>query len=281
VTHLCKKNVLGIGITPTSYDEVAAVCDNWLASRHNGDTSSFGVANHKSHYIAVTSVHGIISSVLNPSVRTCINTADIATPDGMPVVWALRSFGCKNQQRVYGPTLTLALCRMAEHRGYSIFLYGSSQPTLDGLRENLLRQYPRLRIAGSFSPPFRPLTSEESADITKRIIGSGADLIFVGLSTPKQERWMLAHLDRLPGKVLVGVGAAFDFHAGKLRQAPEWMQKAGLEWLFRLIVEPRRLWKRYLLVTPLFLPLWGLQRLGILQRWDRFALHSPPPADVP
>jgi N-acetylglucosaminyldiphosphoundecaprenol N-acetyl-beta-D-mannosaminyltransferase len=270
---LAKTNILGIGITAISYEEVVCVCDHWLADRRIPSHSER--PDSRARYIAVTSVHGIISSVLDPSVRRCINQADVATPDGMPVVWALRSFGCKHQQRVYGPTLTLALCDMAEKRGYGIFLYGSSPETLEKLQKNLSRRYPSLRIAGSYSPPFRPLTNEEGAEIIQKISDSGAVLVFVGLSTPKQEQWMEAHCRRLAGMVLVGVGAAFDFHAGKLRQAPEWMQRRGLEWLFRLMVEPRRLWRRYLLVTPLFLPLWGLQRLGILQFWRRFALDDP------
>jgi N-acetylglucosaminyldiphosphoundecaprenol N-acetyl-beta-D-mannosaminyltransferase len=277
VKSLSKKNIVGIGITPTSYDEVVEVCDRWLASRRERITLP-GASGNCSRYIAVTSVHGVISAVVDASVRQCINCADIATPDGMPIVWALRSFGCKGQQRVYGPTLTLALCRMAEERKYRVFLYGSRPEILDSLRENLLRRYPALQIAGSFSPPFRQLTTKESGRITQQIAASGADLVFVGLSTPKQEQWMRAHRDQLPGMVLVGVGAAFDFHAGKLRQAPGWMQRSGLEWLFRLSVEPRRLWKRYLLVTPLFLPLWGLQWLGILRLWNRFELDDSSPA---
>lgn len=276
--QLAKKNILGIGITPTSYGEVARLCDHWLQSRSNRDASS-GSENSGdgTRYIAVTSVHGIITSVLNPSVRRCINRADIATPDGMPVVWALRSFGCKEQERVYGPTLTLALCAMAEERRYGIFLYGSRSETLECLKANLLRQFPNLRIVGSLSPPFRPLTDEESTAIVKQISDSGAAFVFVGLSTPKQEQWMAAHCRKLRGMILVGVGAAFDFHAGMLPQAPPWMQRSGLEWLFRLLAEPRRLWRRYLLITPLFLPLWGLQRLGVLQFWPRFAFDDPRP----
>jgi N-acetylglucosaminyldiphosphoundecaprenol N-acetyl-beta-D-mannosaminyltransferase len=215
---------------------------------------------------------------LDASVRQCINRADIATPDGMPIVWALRSFGCKDQQRAYGPTLTLALCRMAEEREYRVFSYGSRPEILDSLREKLLRRYPALQIAGSLSPPFPAAYCGRERKNYTADRGFPSRSVFVGLSTPKQEQWMLAHRDQLPGVILVGVGAAFDFHAGKLPQAPGWMQRSGLEWLFPLSVEPRRLWKRYLLVTPLFLPLWGLQWLGILQLWNRFELDdsSPP-----
>lgn len=265
--RLSKQNILGVGITPTSYQEVVEVCRTWCRP---ADTSSA-----PGRYITVTSVHGIISAVTDPAFRECLNEADIATPDGMPVVWALRSFDCPHQRRVYGPNLTLALCEMASQERLPVFFYGSRPETLASLTANLSKKFPGLQIAGTFSPPFRPLTEAESATIIDRIQTSGARLVFVGLSTPKQERWMRVHRDRLPGVVMVGVGAAFDFHAGMLRQAPAWMQRSGLEWLFRLGVEPRRLWKRYLLVTPLFLPLWALQKLGVLRSFARFAAWQP------
>ena len=266
-SRLPKQNILGVGITPTSYREVVEVCRAWCAvPESNGQ---------RGRYVTVTSVHGIVSAVSEPAFRECLNEADIATPDGMPVVWALRSFAHPAQQRVYGPNLTLELCAMAEREGLPIFLYGSRPETLASLSANLLRQFPGLQIAGTLSPPFRPLTEAESDAIAGQIRASGARLVFVGLSTPKQERWMRAHRDRLPGAILVGVGAAFDFHAGMLRQAPPWMQRSGLEWLFRLGVEPRRLWRRYLLVTPIFLPLWALQKLGLLRPFARFSSCQP------
>ena len=199
-------------------------------------------------------------------LRRVLNEASIATPDGMPVVWAMRSFGVKDQQRVYGPTLMLEMCRHAVRHGHKIFLYGSSPQCLEKLQANLKEKFPRIDIVDAYSPPFRPLTPEEDAAIVKRIQASGAEIVFVGISTPKQEKWMAAHVESLPGVVMVGVGAAFDFHAGLLRQAPAWMQRNGLEWFFRLAVEPKRLWRRYVLETPRFLPLWALQRIG----WMRF-----------
>lgn len=254
-----KKSILGVGISKTSYDDVVTHCRKWLAREHPDDIGA---------YICVTSVHGIISAVLDPALRAILNQAWIATPDGMPVVWAMRSFGVRNQARVYGPTLMLKLCEMAAQRKYSIFLYGATPKVLTELRRNLMESCPGLCVAGVYSPPFRRLTPHERVHVIDRIRDSGASIIFVGLSTPKQEFWMAENLLHLPDCILIGVGAAFDFHAKLLKQAPVWMQNDGLEWFFRLLMEPRRLWKRYLLVTPLFLPLWGLQRIGVLRYSD-------------
>jgi len=262
--HPRKQSIVGVGISMTSYREVADVCDRWIAERRAAPAGTL----ERARYICVTSVHGIVSAFLDRSLRPIFNAADIATPDGMPVVWALRSLGARSQQRVYGPDLMLTLCKQASERGHRIFLYGGREEMLAALCERLKAKMPGLNIVGACSPPFRPLTPAEDAQIVRQILESGADLLFVGLSTPKQDRWMLAHRDKLPGIVMAGVGAAFDFHAGRVSQAPRWMQRAGLEWLFRLKEEPVRLWKRYLLVTPLFLPLWGLQLLGLLKYGD-------------
>lgn len=248
-----KQLVAGVGISKTSYDEVVALCHQWAAERK---ISNPPLAS----YICITSVHGIMMAHDNPDVAKFLNAADIATPDGMPVVWALRSFGARDQQRVYGPTLMLEICRNAARNGHRIFLYGGREETLQLLEARLKTQFPGLIVAGGYSPPFRLLTEAEDRDIRARITESDADIVFVGISTPKQEKWMYEHRAYFPGTTLIGVGAAFDFHAGRTRQAPPWMQRNGLEWLFRLAVEPRRLWKRYLLVTPRFLPLWAKQK---------------------
>jgi N-acetylglucosaminyldiphosphoundecaprenol N-acetyl-beta-D-mannosaminyltransferase len=200
----------------------------------------------------------------NPFVKAILNSADIATPDGMPVVWALRSFGLPDQERVYGPTLMIRLCEQAAAHQHRVFLYGGTDETLATLEKNLKERCPGLKIVGKYSPPFRPLTIAEDLQVRKSISAADADLIFVGISTPKQEMWMWEHRFDFRGSVMVGVGAAFDFHAGKVSQAPPWMQRSGLEWFFRLTREPKRLWKRYVLVTPLFLPLWALQKLRVL-----------------
>jgi N-acetylglucosaminyldiphosphoundecaprenol N-acetyl-beta-D-mannosaminyltransferase len=250
--------VLGVKISQTSYGEVTSVCRQWIGENRSGSPAP-------ARYICVTSVHGVITAVFDEAVKADLNAADIATPDGMPVVWALRSFGARNQPRVYGPNLMLDLMKDAEQRGHRVFLYGASPATLMDLKKNLLQRFPGLALAGCYSPPFGTLTMEEDAEIIRTIRRSRADLVLVGLSTPKQERWMASHRTLLPNMILIGVGAAFDFHAGHLRQAPPWMQNHGLEWLFRLVMEPMRLWKRYLLITPIFLPLWALQKAGILR----------------
>jgi exopolysaccharide biosynthesis WecB/TagA/CpsF family protein len=247
-----KQPVLGVGINPTSYGAVLRQVREWIGAGAG-------------RYICAVEVHGIMTAQRDRSVRDNLNHADLATPDGMPVVWALRSFGFAGQRRVYGPNLMLALCGQAARLGHRVFLYGGTEETLPLLRRKLAARFPDLRIVGMWAPPFRQLTAEEDATATSMIRDSGADLVFVGIGTPKQDRWMEAHRARLPGVVMVGVGAAFNFHAGQVRQAPEWMQRAGLEWLFRLAAEPRRLWKRYLLVTPLFLPMWAMQKMGILK----------------
>lgn len=250
-----KQSVAGVGISAVDYRHVCAQTAEWVEEGRRSPA----------RYVCVTSVHGIVTARSDADFRRMLNEADMATPDGMPVVWAMRSFGHRGQQRVYGPTLMLRLCESAERCGHRIFLYGATEDTLAALRRNLLARFPGLQIAGLYAPPFRPLTAEEDADVISRIRQSQADIVFVGISTPKQEAWMFAHKASLPGTVMFGVGAAFNFHAGVVRQAPAWMQARGLEWFYRLLMEPRRLWRRYLLETPLFLPLWFLQWAGLLR----------------
>lgn len=256
-----KQPILGIGISKTNYAEVARICRSWIREWQNRPEDGFTPSGK---YICVTSVHGIITAFRDPRFRATLNAADIATPDGMPVVWALRSFGARNQTRVYGPDLMMVLCEQAEMEGHRIFLYGAREDTLKMLADNLKNRFPRIQIAGSIAPPFRPLLQEEMRESSRKILESKADIVFVGLSTPKQETWMMENRHNLRGIVMLGVGAAFDFHAGKVPQAPAWMQRSGLEWFFRLTKEPKRLWRRYLLITPVFLPLWAMQKLGIL-----------------
>jgi N-acetylglucosaminyldiphosphoundecaprenol N-acetyl-beta-D-mannosaminyltransferase len=251
-----KQLIVSVGISKTSYAEVVALCKQWAAERpHAGRNSA--------RCICVTSVHGVMMAKDDPRIANILNAADIATPDGMPLVWALRSFGSRQQQRVYGPTLMLELCRSAAGNGHRLFLYGGREETLPLLESRLTARFPGLIVAGRYSPPFRPLTESEDQQVREMIRACDADIVFVGISTPKQELWMHEHRDCFPGVTLVGVGAAFDFHAGRTRQAPAWIQRNGLEWLFRLSVEPARLWKRYILITPRFLPLWAIQKLRV------------------
>lgn len=248
-----KHRVVSVGISKTSYSEVVELCRRWAAERRFSRRSS-------ARYICLADAHGVILAHDDAELAKVFNEADIVTPDGMPIVWALRSFGFKNQQRVYGPTLMLELCRSAAETGQRIFLYGAREDTLSRLTARLQDRFPELMIVGTHAPPFRALTSSEDKEIQEKIRSSDADIVFVGISTPKQQQWMYAHRHCFPGVTLIGVGAAFDFHAGRIKQAPDWMQRNGLEWLFRLMTEPARLWKRYLLISPRFLPLWAIQR---------------------
>jgi exopolysaccharide biosynthesis WecB/TagA/CpsF family protein len=245
-----KRSVVGVGVSATSYGEVLTLCRRWI---ENDDPNA--------HMIAHLNVHSVMTAAFDPALRSVLNAADIATPDGMPLAWALRSLGIRRQPRVYGPDLMLALCEQAAKLGHRIFLYGGRGEVLQILSRNLTARFPGLQIVDACAPPFRPLTIEEDHVIVRRIRDSEADIVFVGIGAPKQEQWMHSHKEKLPGVVMLGVGAAFDFHAGRIKQAPPWMQRAGLEWCFRFMMEPRRLWKRYML-NPLFLIMWLLQLIG-------------------
>jgi exopolysaccharide biosynthesis WecB/TagA/CpsF family protein len=200
--------------------------------------------------VAATSAHGLTLGAHDPEFGRILNQCELVTPDGMPVRWALNLLHDAGlPDRVYGPTLMLRICEAAARQGVGIYLYGSKPEVLDQLVRRLEEKVAGLRIAGHRSPPFRPITPEEDADDVRDIRGSGAGILFVGLGCPRQERWAAAHRDRLEMPI-VCVGAAFDFHAGTLKQAPAWMQRRGLEWLFRLSKEPRRLWRRYAVHVP-------------------------------
>jgi exopolysaccharide biosynthesis WecB/TagA/CpsF family protein len=204
---------------------------------------------------AATSVHGLSLAATDPSFRTILNSFDLVTPDGQPVRWALNLLHAAGlEERVYGPTLMRRVCEGAAKEGVSVYFYGSRPEVLERLMHRLRATVPDLTIAGWSAPPFRPLTALEDAEQTNRIVQSNADMVFVGLGCPRQERWAFAHRAQL-NRPLVCVGAAFDFHAGTLRQAPAWMQARGLEWFFRLLMEPRRLWRRYTRSIPIFVVL--------------------------
>lgn len=204
-------------------------------------------------YVCVTGVHGVMESQDDPELRRIHNESGLTTPDGMPMVWSGRFAGARWMSRVYGPDLMLRLCAESADAGWSHFFYGAGPGVADKLADRLRERFPGLMVAGTHSPPYGELTSDEAEDVITAINSSGADLVWVGLSTPKQEKWMAAFRGRLNAPVLLGVGAAFDIHAGLVRQAPRWMQRSGLEWLFRLAVEPGRLWRRYLRANPAFL----------------------------
>ena len=189
----------------------------------------------------------------DPELKRIHNEAGLTTPDGMPLVWCGRFAGARWMERVYGPDLMLELCATSVDMGWKHFFYGAGPGVADELADRLSEKFPGLQVVGTYSPPFRPLTAMEVGTVVEVLNASAADIVWVGLSTPKQERWMSQFRPLLVAEVLVGVGMAFDIHAGQLAQAPPWMQRSGLEWLFRIIQEPKRLWRRYLSANPRFL----------------------------
>jgi len=239
-------NILGVDVSAINMSIGLDQIEAWIASSDP-------------HYVCVTGVHGLMESHRDPRLRAIHNAAGMVTPDGMPLVWLSKMMGFSNVSRVYGPDLMLALCARSVARGYRHFFYGGTEQTLATLTERLRQRFPGLNVAGSCAPPFRQLSVEEDEQIVSQIRRTSADILWVGLSTPKQERWMAEHVDRLGIPVLIGVGAAFDFNSGTKRQAPVWMRQSGLEWMFRLVSEPRRLAARYLINNPMFLGLITLQ----------------------
>ena len=263
-----KHSVLGVGISSTTYKEVMRLCRHWIGLRRMraGRTAGAAGAPNPEHgrCVFICTVNAVMTAVFQPAFRHLLNAGDLATTDGMPLAWALRSFGVKDQPRVYGPDLMLALCGQAARLGHRVFLFGGREEVLPRLRRRLESKFPGLNIVGTLARRDPPRGADDDA-WGNAIRDARTDLIFVGFGQPRQEQWILEHRDRLPGVVMIGVGAAFDFHAGRVRQAPGWMQRAGLEWLFRLRMEPRRLWRRYVLLNPLFLAMWGMQLIGILR----------------
>jgi N-acetylglucosaminyldiphosphoundecaprenol N-acetyl-beta-D-mannosaminyltransferase len=237
---LRRVDVLGVGVSTVNQAMALAEVTRWVDSGER-------------HYVCVTGVHGVMESQRDPELLAIHNASGLTTPDGMPMVWAGHKAGAEWMDRVYGPDLMLNVLARAAERGWSSFLYGGKEGVPELLAQKLSERIPGVKIAGTYSPPFRPLTEEEDETIVKRINESGAQLVWVGLSTPKQERWMAAHRARLTAPALFGVGAAFDFHAGLVPQAPPWMQRNGLEWFYRLTKEPKRLWRRYFQNNPAYL----------------------------
>ena len=215
-------------------------------------------SNTKNYRVLAANVHMLMEGYDDSGFQEIINTADLVVPDGVPLVWALKALGHKEATRVYGPTLTLHVCEAAAREGVPIGLYGGTPESLLDFKAFLHHEYPGIQIACSIAPPFRPLSQEEDDAYTQEILDSGARILFVGIGCPKQEWWMYNHRERLP-LVMLGVGAAFDFHSGRVKQSPAVLQRLGLEWLFRLIMEPRRLWKRYARHNPRFVYLFAKQ----------------------
>ncbi len=240
--------VLSTFIDAVDWPQVLSILTEWSRSR-------------ESRYVCICNVHSVATAASDPEFAAAVAGSDLNTPDGAPVAWMLRKLGFPEQRRINGPDLMWKYCEHAETTGQSIFLYGGGDHTLRQLRAVLRETFPRVSIAGAISPPFRSLTPEEDEAVIDQINASGAGTVWVGLGCPKQEQWMAAHRGRIRA-TMVGVGAAFDYHAGALRRAPRWMQHAGLEWLHRLASEPRRLWRRYVTSNTVFLvlALWQLAK---------------------
>jgi N-acetylglucosaminyldiphosphoundecaprenol N-acetyl-beta-D-mannosaminyltransferase len=243
---LQSRRILRTRVDATSYRHATGQVLDWAAAG-------------ESRYVCVATVNNLIEGCDDPGYNALMEAADLVTPDGMPLVWGLRLLGVPDASRVYGPDLTPLVCEEAARRGVPVGFYGGQDDVLDDLAASLTTRHPGLRIAYRWSPPFRPLTAEEEARVADDLVRSGTRVLFVGLGTPKQERWMADHKG-LP-MVMLGVGAAFDFLSGRKRQAPRALQGLGLEWLYRLAHEPRRLWRRYLYRNPRFVALFAAQLL--------------------
>ncbi len=238
--RMADQPVLGVPLAVTDYDQTLDWIDATVASRGRG-------------YVCVAAVHTVMACQEDPVLFEAVLGSDLTVPDGQPLVWAMNALGHDLPSRVYGPELMDRACERAAATGLRFYLYGGrTDGALVQLALNLRRRHPGLKIVGGHCPPFRELSAEEEDDVVREIDRSGADVVWVGIGVPKQEKWMARMRDRLEAPVLVGVGAAFDFHAGLQPQAPEWMQRIGLEWAYRLAHEPRRLFKRYARYNPLF-----------------------------
>lgn len=231
--------ILGVPVSAINMGEAIATILSW-------------VKNHNANYICVRDVHGIMRALDDPALMEIHNQAGMVTPDGMPLVWITRGRGYHNVQRVCGADLVAALCGASISNGIRHYFYGGKPGVANRMAEALTATYPGLQVAGIDTPPFRALTVEEDEAMVASISATQPHVVWVGLSTPKQEYWMRDHVGRIPGATLIGVGAAFDFYAGDVNRAPHWMRKSGFEWLHRLLSEPTRLWRRYLLMAPKF-----------------------------
>jgi N-acetylglucosaminyldiphosphoundecaprenol N-acetyl-beta-D-mannosaminyltransferase len=242
--------IVGVPLALTDYDRTLDWIDATVSARRQG-------------YVCVCNVHTVMASSEDEELRAALEQSSMNVPDGQPLVWAINTLGHSLAGRVYGPELMSRACARAASTGLRFYLYGGrNQGALVQLALNLRQRYPGVRIVGGYSPPHRPLTVEEEEAVAEEINHSRADVVWVGIGVPKQEKWMARMRPRLESPLLIGVGAAFDFHAGLVPQAPNWLQEAGLEWAYRLAHEPRRLWRRYVRYNPRFVLAFARQALA-------------------
>jgi len=243
-------NVLGVNVSAVNMDLAVSLTARWIDAGRPG-------------YICVTGVHGVMEAQNDPEFLHILNRAAINLPDGMPMTWVGRLQGFQQMDRVFGPDFMAAICRLSVERGYRNFFYGGQPGVADLLSETLSNRFPGLQVVGTYTPPFRPLTPHEEDEVVAQILQSRPHIVWVGLSTPKQERFMAQYAGRFQVPLMVGVGAAFDFHTGQIRDCSSWIKRAGLQWLHRLIQDPKRLWKRYLINNPAFIWRIALQFAGM------------------
>jgi len=243
-------NVLGVGVHAIDMERCVAKIKSAIEEGRKG-------------YICLAGVHGIMEARRNPDLQAILANAHLVAPDGMPTVWMGRLQGFSTMRRVFGPDLMLEVMGRKEFAQYTHFLCGGAPGVAEQLREEMLRRFPRALIAGTYTPPFRPMTAEEDAQLAAQVRKFRPDIIWVGLSTPLQDKFMARYLPMLETKLMIGVGAAFLFHTGAIQDSSDWVKRAGLQWLHRLLQEPRRLWRRYLLNVPLFLFQATLQTMGL------------------
>ncbi len=247
--HPGRVNILGVEVSAINMGQALASIQDWIERKDQ-------------HYVCVTPAHSVMDCYRDPSLRRVFNESGLTTPDGMAIVWLLRLHGCRHVSRVYGPDLMREACRLSVGKGWRHYLYGGEPGVAEGLKSTLESQYKGIEIVGTYSPPFRALSPEEENQAVAAINAARPDILWVGIGSPKQERWMNEHRGRVNASVMVGVGAAFDFLAARKPQAPRWMQRTGLEWLYRFLHEPRRLWPRYS-QYPLFVFLAVAQLTGL------------------
>jgi len=245
-----RADVLGVKVSAVDMKLSLDLADRWIAAGEPG-------------YICVTGVHGVMEAQKDSGLRRVLNDAAINLPDGMPMTWLGRLQGFKRMDRVFGPDFMAAMCQVSVERGYRVFLYGGKQGVAQLLGEILQRKFSGLQVVGTYTPPFRPLSFEEEASLFEQVAEAKPHIVWVGLSTPKQERFMAQYAHRLNVPLLVGVGAAFDYHIGAIRDCSGWIKRAGLQWLHRLMQDPKRLWRRYLRNNPAFIWRVTCQLMGL------------------
>jgi len=249
-TPFPRVNVLGVGVHALNMQQTIEFLLDSIRQKRKG-------------YVCVTGVHGIMEAQKNCRFRCTLNESLLTTPDGMPTVWLGKMKGHRAMGRVFGPDLMIALCRESARLGLKHFLYGGVPTVAEQLKHNLETWFPGLEVVGTYTPPFRPLSFEEHFDLVRRVNTAKPDIIWVGLSTPKQERFMAEYISKFNCSLMLGVGAAFDLHTGRMTDSPEWVKRSGLQWAHRLIQNPRRLWRRYLINNPKFIAAISAQLLGL------------------